>query len=130
MLTEEGQAELSVLQGADDDTMKSFAGCTSAVVLVTRNEVYCANAGDSRSVMAQRNTAKDLSVDHKPDDPGELARIEASGNYVEQGRVNGRLALSRALGDFEYKNNADLPAKKQAVSALPDLKMETITPDT
>ena len=75
MLTEEGRAELSVLQGSDDDTMKSFAGCTSTVVLVTRNELYCANAGDSRSVLATRNTAKDLSVDHKPDDPGELARI-------------------------------------------------------
>ena len=110
--------------------MKSFAGCTSAVVLITRNEVYCANAGDSRSVMASRNMAKDLSVDHKPDDPGELARIKASGNYVVEGRVNGRLALSRALGDFEYKNNLDLPAKNQAVSALPDLKMEQITPDT
>ena len=81
MLTDEGKVELSQLQGADDDR-KSFAGCTSAVVLVTRNEVYCANAGDSRSVMATRNTAKDLSVDHKPDDPGELARIQASGNFV------------------------------------------------
>jgi protein phosphatase 2C family protein 2/3 len=83
MLTEEGKAELSELQGADDDTMKSFAGCTSAVVLVTRNEVYCANAGDSRSVLAARNTARDLSVDHKPDDPQELARIEASGNFID-----------------------------------------------
>lgn len=75
MMTEDGMAELSVLQGAEDDTMKSFAGCTSAVVLVTRNEVYCANAGDSRSVLAFRGNAKDLSVDHKPDDPAELARI-------------------------------------------------------
>ena len=75
MMTEDGMAELSVLQGAEDDTMKSFAGCTSAVVLVTRNEVYCANAGDSRSVLAFRGNAKDLSVDHKPDDPVELARI-------------------------------------------------------
>ena len=80
--------------------------------------------------MATRNTAKDLSVDHKPDDPGELARIQASGNFVQEGRVNGRLALSRAIGDFEYKNNADLPPKNQAVSAHPDLKMETITADT
>lgn len=44
--------------------------------------------------------------------------------------MNGRLALSRALGDFEYKNNADLSPKKQAVSAHPDLKMESITADT
>lgn len=61
----------------------SFAGCTSTVVLITRNEVYCANAGDSRTVLASRGTAKDLSVDHKPDDPQELSRIENSGNFVE-----------------------------------------------
>jgi len=30
---------------------------------------------------------------------------------VEDGRVNGMLALSRALGDFEYKNNASMKAK-------------------
>jgi len=92
--------------------------------------VYCANAGDSRSVLAFRGTAKDLSVDHKPDDPNELARIQNSGNFVEQGRVNGRLALSRALGDFEYKQNASLPASKQAVTAFPDVRVEPITNDT
>lgn len=45
---------------------ESYAGCTSTVVLITRNEVYCANAGDSRTVLASRGNAKDLSVDHKP----------------------------------------------------------------
>ena len=44
-----------------------------------------------------------MSNDHKPDDPSEQKRIEGSGNFVEQGRINGRLALSRALGDFEFK---------------------------
>ena len=51
---------------------ESYAGCTSTVVLITRNEVYCANAGDSRTVLASRGNAKDLSVDHKPTDPTEL----------------------------------------------------------
>jgi len=49
-----------------------------------------------------------MSEDHKPDNPGELARIQRSGGFVEDGRVNGMLALSRALGDFEYKNNSQL----------------------
>ena len=87
---------------ASEDT---FAGCTSTVALVTRAEIYCANAGDSRTVLASRGNAKDLSVDHKPDDPKELSRIMNSGGFVTEGRVNGRLALSRALGDFEYKQN-------------------------
>ena len=33
------------------------------------------------------------------------------GCTVAMGRVNCNLALSRALGDFEYKQNKDLPAK-------------------
>ena len=110
--------------------MESYAGCTSTVVLITRTEVICANAGDSRTVLASRGTAKDMSVDHKPEDPGELRRIENSGNFVEQGRVNGRLALSRALGDFEYKQSSHLPLKEQAVTAFPDVRVEPINGDT
>ena len=45
----------------------------------------------------------DLSVDHKPDDAEEHRRIVAANSFVEDSRVNGMLALSRALGDFEYK---------------------------
>ena len=111
MLTEEGKEELASYKDQDGDYV-CFAGCTSTVVLVARKEVICANAGDSRTVLASRGTAKDLSVDHKPDDPAELRRIENSGNYVTEGRINGRLALSRSLGDFEYKGNTDLPPKE------------------
>jgi len=42
---------------------------------------------------------------------------------VEDGRVNGMLALSRALGDFEYKNNPSMKAKDQAVTACPDIRV-------
>lgn len=41
--------------------------------------------------------------DHKPTNPGEKKRIEAAGGKVVRGRVDGELALSRALGDFRYK---------------------------
>lgn len=34
---------------------KSAAGCTANVVLVTKDHVYCANAGDSRAVAAIKN---------------------------------------------------------------------------
>lgn len=114
MQTDEGKEELLTFINDEGGGFReeSFAGCTSTVVLITRKEVYCANAGDSRTVLAQRGTAKDLSIDHKPDDPEELNRIESSGNFVTEGRVNGRLALSRALGDFAYKKNENLPADR------------------
>ena len=78
------------------------------MILVTRTEVICANAGDSRTVLARAGRAKDMSEDHKPENPGELSRIQRAGGFVEDGRVNGMLALSRALGDFEYKGNDKL----------------------
>lgn len=36
-------------------------------------------------------------------------------------RVNGELAMSRALGDYQYKSNADLEVDKQVVSCYPDI---------
>ena len=85
--------------------MASYAGCTATVVLITSTDIICANAGDSRTVLCKSGTAVELSQDHKPDDPSERSRIYKAGGFVEDGRVNGMLALSRALGDFEYKSN-------------------------
>lgn len=71
-----------------------------------------------------------MSEDHKPDNAGELSRIQRSGGFVEEGRVNGMLALSRALGDFEYKSNSQLNWKEQAVTAFPDCRIEPIDRQT
>lgn len=115
MLTKEGKKELLKLStserqpenfgGAEEEEGNSFAGCTASVVLITKTEIICANAGDSRSVLSKKGKAKDLSTDHKPDLPSEKRRIERANGYVEESRVNGMLALSRAMGDFEYKSN-------------------------
>ena len=43
-----------------------------------------------------------LSEDHKPSLPAERARIEAAGGTMASDRVDGRLATSRAFGDFEF----------------------------
>ena len=51
------------------------AGCTCCVALITKTEVYVANAGDTRAVIASKGKSKDLSVDHKPDLPSEKRRI-------------------------------------------------------
>lgn len=57
-----------------------------------------------------------LSQDHKPKHSKEEQRIRNAGGYVENGRVNGSLALSRALGDFSFKTNTMLTPDKQAVT--------------
>lgn len=60
---------------------------------------------------------------------GEKARIIAAGGFVDFGRVNGNLALSRALGDFEFKKSADLPPEAQIVTAYPDVTIHELADD-
>lgn len=79
-------------------------GTTACVVLITPTEIYCSNAGDSRGVLCRDGKAVPLSDDHKPDNEGELLRISKANHMVEDSRVDGNLALSRAFGDFQYKD--------------------------
>ncbi|EPX74577.1 protein phosphatase 2C Ptc3 [Schizosaccharomyces octosporus yFS286] len=102
------------------------SGCTATVLLRANNKIYCANAGDSRTVLGRKGVAKALSVDHKPSNESEKARICAAGGFVDFGRVNGNLALSRAIGDFEFKNS-NLEPEKQIVTSLPDVIVHEVT---
>lgn len=60
---------------------------------------------------------------------GEKARIIAAGGFVDFGRVNGNLALSRAIGDFEFKKSAELAPEQQIVTAYPDVVMHELSDD-
>lgn len=48
---------------------------------------------------------------------------------MDFGRVNGNLALSRAIGDFEFKKSADLAPEQQIVTAFPDVVTHDISDD-
>ena len=84
------------------------SGATGTTALVTETHIICGNAGDSRTVLGRAGKAIPLSKDHKPDDLPEKTRIEAAGGSVMMNRVNGDLAVSRALGDFTYKANDEV----------------------
>lgn len=60
---------------------------------------------------------------------GERARICAAGGFVDFGRVNGNLALSRAIGDFEFKKSPELSPEQQIVTAFPDVVVHDISSD-
>eukprot|EP01041_Mallomonas_annulata_P011664 gene11664-24434_t len=106
-----------------DDT----SGCTSVCAMVTPKYIICSNAGDSRCVLGTNNQTKNMSEDHKPYDEGERRRIEAAGGTVQWKRVDGDLAVSRALGDFQYKTRPDLPAREQKVTCWPDITIHERT---
>lgn len=119
-----------------DDNVYEECGSTVVCALVWpqdgtgERELYIANSGDARAVVAVIDTGMDigltnsgeedavaggggepygligerLSVDHKPDLAEERDRIRKEGGWVAMGRINGTLAVSRALGDWSYKN--------------------------
>ena len=47
---------------------------------------------------------------------------------MEDGRVDGIIAISRAIGDWEYKSNTIAP-EKMAVSSFPEVRKFEITKD-
>ena len=62
------------------------------------------NCGDQRAVICRRGQAHPLTKDHKPESDSEMNRINLSGGFVaESRRVNGLLALSRAIGDISVQ---------------------------
>lgn len=98
------------MSAADDIAMG--CGCTAVSAILTADKIYLANAGDSRAIVGLKEgthiKAVPLSEDHKPDNIEEKARIEKAGGFVEENRVKGILALSRSLGDLEYKQDKKL----------------------
>jgi serine/threonine protein phosphatase PrpC len=83
---------------------KMTSGSTVNLCLIHENNLYTANVGDSRSVLCRNGKAIALSFDHKPNLQKERDRIKRNGGFVENNRVNGRLAISRAIGDNIFKN--------------------------
>lgn len=114
---------------ADESMQDQMAGSTAVICLIKNNHLYCANAGDSRMIACINGKLDLLSFDHKPNNTEELKRIRDGGGYVEYNRVNGNLALSRALGDFVFKRNKNKMPEEQIVTANPDVQERDITDD-
>jgi protein phosphatase 1B len=66
--------------------------------------------------------------DHKPSNEPERERIQNAGGTVMIQRVNGSLAVSRALGDFEYKNVEGKGPTEQLVSPEPEFFIKVAKP--
>lgn len=101
----------------NEESLKdAMAGSTAVSVLIRDGKLYCANAGDSRAIAFAGGNVEVLSMDHKPNNSTELKRINDGGGFVEFNRVNGNLALSRAIGDFVFKRNLDKSPQEQIVT--------------
>ncbi len=100
------------------------SGSTAVCALISPNHIFFANCGDSRGVLSKEGHAAFSTQDHKPINPVEKERIQNAGGSVMIQRVNGSLAVSRALGDFEYKNVQGKGPCEQLVSPEPEIFKE------
>jgi len=113
-------------------------GSTACVAYVAndgkQSKLYVANAGDSRAIVACADgSVVEMSEDHKPDLPSERKRIEAAyheviviqdvyqGKRIKIARVDGMLAVARAIGDGSLKDDMSQP-EKSAVTSIPDVR--------
>jgi protein phosphatase 1B len=96
------------------------SGSTAVACLITPSHTYLINCGDSRAILVSGGECVLGTYDHKPINPCERERIENAGGSVMIQRVNGSLAVSRALGDFEYKNVEGRGPCEQLVSPEPE----------
>ncbi|KAH0572618.1 Protein phosphatase 2C [Spironucleus salmonicida] len=86
-------ANFKIKKGRADDPLKQ------------QNKEECAEFSQIPSDNVQQVLEQSirLSKDHKPNLPDEVLRIEKMGGYVQDGRLQGLLAVARSFGDFLYK---------------------------
>ena len=99
-------------------------GSTGLICVIHNNNIYFANAGDSRGILIRKDKKfLVLTNDHKAKNINETKRIKKAGCKIIEGRVNGQLDLSRGFGDFRFKLRKDLKPEQQAITVCPEIKM-------
>ena len=106
-------------------------GCTANVVMIDypSSKIYVANAGDSRCILGRGGNIVPLSFDHKPENQTEIDRIEAAGSVITEGRVDGHLNLTRAIGDLKFKKKEGLTPEQFCITSNPDVYEYELTSD-
>ena len=105
----------------DDKTSHcTCLGNTATVVFIENNFIFCGNVGDSKCLLISADSYVQLSYDDKCSDASEVKRIQKEGGTVDDDeRLNGILAVSRAIGDHDLKN--------KGLSAVPHFNKKMLT---
>ena len=82
------QTEEHADSSGEFDCALSGSTCTFAVIDTDSRKLWVAHVGDSRSIICLKESgkykAKEITLDHKANLPGELSRIEAKGGEVRK----------------------------------------------
>ena len=96
-------------------------GTTANVLLLKKNYVYIANVGDSLSVMYKNKKAFKLNKEHKTTSEKEFTRIIKGGGTIQNWRINGKLNITRSIGDLNYKNKNKNFNYEQDILGIPEV---------
>jgi serine/threonine protein phosphatase PrpC len=83
------------------------AGAVTTMILVCGQHCLVAHVGDGKVIASSGETYKEVTADHRADNPREKLRIENCGGTVVNNRVRGVLAPSRAFGDILVRMDAN-----------------------
>ena len=96
-------------------------GTTANICLLKRNFAYIANIGDSLSVMYKKKKAYKLNKEHKTTMEKEYNRIRKEGGRIQNLRINGKMNITRTIGDLSYKNKNNNLFYEQDVICIPEV---------
>jgi serine/threonine protein phosphatase PrpC len=97
------------------------AGAVTTMILVCGIHCLVAHVGDGKVVASSGDNYKELTTDHRADNPRERVRIESCGGTVVNNRVRGVLAPSRAFGDLLVRTDAQGNVNNMIIRPEPDL---------
>ena len=100
-----------------------LCGSTACIILITEEEIYISNSGDSRCLILNK-LGKIIykTTDHKCTNIEEKKRIEQAEGFLESNRIKGSLDVSRGFGDLEHKQCKWLKQEDQVITSNPDIK--------
>jgi serine/threonine protein phosphatase PrpC len=96
-------------------TNKIIGGSTAITCIVTPNNIFFSNLGDSRAILFRKDGSYFATTDQKPILYEE--RIKKAGGFVKNNRVNGKLAIANCFGDIKFKSNENIQLDEQQVVA-------------
>jgi len=124
---------------AKDETLDGGIGTTVTAALIIGHTLVVANIGDSEAVICSGGKAVVLTDSHTPANSEEKIRIQSEGGVIIEGRREPRLGhpvwnptyvnlgVTRAIGDFYFKNKEFLGEKKSGLIAMPKITRWNLT---
>lgn len=110
-------------QKVSDDLKNQTSGTTAATFLLDQTHIHAANAGDSRIIVVGEDEPRQLTVDHRLDNPEEVERIILSGGKIDYPYIikgSQGLMPTRSLGDEYFRDVGVIPLPATCVHKISD----------